>query len=114
MSRDDYYVVVYQILAYLYQQLKKGEQPDPEYLKSTSPLFGGINEGYWKYIMVHMYRQGYIEGLAVDDQIDNVTLIYRLENTQITPDGIDYLCNNSLFEKAKQFLKDAREMIPFM
>ena len=28
MARDDYHVIVYQILSYLYQRLKKGEQVD--------------------------------------------------------------------------------------
>ena len=38
MSRDDYFVLVYQILAYLYTCLKEGQQADPDYLKPDSPL----------------------------------------------------------------------------
>ena len=30
MAKDDYYVIVYKILAYLYVQLKKGEPIDPK------------------------------------------------------------------------------------
>ena len=48
MSRDDYFVLVYQILAYLYTCLKEGQQADPDYLKPDSPLLG-INEQYWTY-----------------------------------------------------------------
>lgn len=113
MAKDDYYVVVYQILSYLYQRLKKGEDVEEKYLDKDSPLFGnGLHERYWKYIITNMYKQHFIEGLVIDE-IDNATLIYKLEKTQITPLGIDYLCNNSTFEKAIKFLKDVKEIIPF-
>ena len=32
MVKDDYHVIVYKILAYLYSCLKKGENPEKEYL----------------------------------------------------------------------------------
>ena len=114
MARDDYYVIVYQILSYLYQRLKNGEDVDKKYISSDSPLFGdGLNKRYWNYIIVNMYRQGFIDGLVVDE-IDNGILIYKLDDTQITPAGIAYLCENSMIEKVKQFFKDAKEMIPFV
>ena len=65
MSRDDYFVLVYQILAYLYTCLKEGQQAVPEYLNPDSPLLG-INEQYWTYIMTNMLKQGYIEGITVE------------------------------------------------
>ena len=35
MAKDDYHVIVYQILAYLYAQLKAGEDPDEAMLSYT-------------------------------------------------------------------------------
>ena len=49
MAKDDYHVIVYKILAYLYMQLKKGENIDPEYLMYDGPLFQ-IDRKYWVYI----------------------------------------------------------------
>lgn len=39
MAKDDYYVIVYKILAYLYIQLKKGEAVEPEMLMYDGTLF---------------------------------------------------------------------------
>lgn len=39
MARDDYYVIVYQILAYLYQKLKKGQDIDPKEISNNCTLF---------------------------------------------------------------------------
>ncbi len=36
MARDDYHVIVYQILAYLYQCLKKGEAVEAAALEANS------------------------------------------------------------------------------
>ena len=41
-------------------------------------------------------------------------LIYDLKTAEITPEGIAYVCNNSLIEKAKEFLKDIKEITPFI
>ena len=68
MAKDDYYVIVYKILAYLYTQLKEVEKIDNEGLIT--------NIGIIK-----------VWGGEVSISIDNI---------QITPNGIDYLCNNSL------------------
>lgn len=59
MARDDYYVIVYQILAYLYTQLKAGEPVDPKLLQHDS-MYLNINETYWLYIMEHLLEEGYV------------------------------------------------------
>ena len=98
MAKDDYYVVVYKILAYLYVQLKNGDVIDSKIISFDGKLFN-IPERYWTYIIVHLYQDGYIE---------------NIEDMQITPKGIDYLLNNSLLEKAKEFLKNIKEITPFI
>ena len=59
MAKDDYHVVVYQILAYLYVKLKAGEEVDAAMLRHDSKLIN-VNERYWTYIMVNVIEQGYI------------------------------------------------------
>ena len=72
MARDDYHVIVYQILSYLYMQLKQGKD--------------------------------------IDENID----IYNLDKCEITPKGIEYLTDNSTIEKAKRFMKDLKDILPFV
>ena len=110
MAKDDYYVIVYQILAYLYQCLKNDRKVDPEDLKPKK-LYD-IKPGYWLYILTHMQEDGLIERLEKKEWIDGEREI-ALERCQITPKGIGYLLDNNLMEKAKNFLQDAKSIIPF-
>lgn len=113
MARDDYHVIVYKILAYLYQQLKKGLPVEKEMLMYDGPLFK-INRPYWLYIIENMVSHGLITGIQNIKAGDGYYVPEQLSDCQITPEGIDYLCNNSLTEKAKQFLKDVKEIAPFI
>lgn len=114
MARNDYHVIVYQVLAYLYVRLKKGEDVEPEMLQYNSVLIKAGSEMYWNYIIWNMYSSGMIDGITFVN-IDGAKYPYptQMENCQITPAGIEYLCDNSLMEKSKQFLKDVKEITPF-
>ena len=101
MAKDDYFVLVYKILAYLYTVLKEGRSPD-------------ANEPYWAYIMENLQAQGYITGLTVVAAWGGARSISNLERCQITPDGIAYLFENNLLAKAKELLKDVKAMTPFI
>lgn len=113
MAKDDYYVIVYQILSYLYQRLKKGEVVDEKMLMHDGPLFR-INKKYWAYIIYHMADTNLIEGVAFIP-IDGLDTPYpaNISECRITPEGIAYLCENSFMEKVKAFLKDIKEIVPF-
>lgn len=112
MAKDDYHVIVYQILSYLYQQLKKGEKIDGRMLEHNSLLFT-INKNYWEYVMVNVIKQGFIEGIDVL-ALDGGIVIANLGNAQITPTGIEYLMGNSFMRKAHQFFKGVKECVPFV
>lgn len=114
MAKDDYFVIVYQILAYLYQRLKKGENVDPVMLSHESPLFN-VNKRYWAYIIYHMSETKLIDGVSFInlDGMGN-PLPVEWSGCQITPEGIAYLCDNTFMEKAKAFLKDVKEIVPFV
>ena len=104
MAKDDYHVIVYQILSYLYQRLKKGEQVQASMLECESILFKKINKRYWAYIIYHMSEMGMIEGICFTE-IDGLDIPYAsaLEKCMITPLGIEYLCDNYFMEKARHF-----------
>lgn len=113
MAKDDYYVIVYQILSYLYMQLKKGEEIEAEKLLHNGTLFQ-INYNYWVYIIVNMLDQGFIRGVSNPKVGNGYYIKEQLKNIEITPKGIEYLCDNSFIEKAKQYLKDVKDIVPFI
>ena len=113
MARDDYFVIVYKILAYLYVQLKNGNKVEPEMLYPDGMLFK-INESYWTYIVTNMIDQGFIRGIGNSRAGNGYYIKAQLSSCEITPKGISYLCDNSLIEKAKQFLKDVKDITPFI
>lgn len=116
MAKDDYHVIVYQILSYLYQQLKSGI-PIDEQMLSAEALFG-INEKYRGYILKNLLNDGYITGILVKESkyIDGQACLYflNLDECEITPKGIEYLTDNSFLSKAKEFFKDVKSMTPFV
>lgn len=119
MAKDDFPVIVYQILAYLYQCLKRGEDIDPQMISTDSGLFNvngqTINKRYWSYIIYNLQKLQLIEGVVFAD-FDSVKhpVPINWEDCQITPIGIEYLTDNSFLQKAKDFLKDAKAIVPFV
>ena len=113
MAKDDYFVIVYQILAYLYAKLKAGEPVDGKMLEHDSKYLG-INERYWIYVIDNLVKQGLITGPVIVTAWGREKTVKNLDEAQITPAGIEYLCENSFLSKAKQFLKDAKAIVPFV
>lgn len=111
MAKDDYHVIVYKILAYLYMQLKAGAAVNQEMLEARGKLFD-IPESYWQYIFNALYHEGYITGAKVEPWGTGEIIV--LTECQITPRGIEYLTDNSLMEKVKAFLKDIKDISPFI
>ena len=56
MEKDDYFVIVYKLLSYLYMQLKTGEDIDEKMISHESPILQ-INKRYWNYIMENLIIQ---------------------------------------------------------
>lgn len=113
MAKNDYYVIVYKILAYLYSRLKSGLPIEPEMLMYDGGMFQ-INRTYWVYIIQNMVDQGYIRGILNAEAGNGYYIKEQLSGCEITPKGIDYLCDNNLLEKAKNFLKDIKDITPFI
>ncbi len=114
MAKDDYEVIVYQILAYLYHCLKKDIEIDVGYLSNEGKLYN-INQKYHQYIFSHLFREGYIEGIEITKAWgEKQPNISNLEGAMITPKGIEYLTDKSFVKKAVALLKDTKGIIPFV
>ena len=110
MGRDDYHVITYRLLKYLYECLKKSKPVAREVLEAD---FFKIDEAYWEYILRHLYTDGYIEGVALVPILNKVGgSIKILPHIAITPKGIEYLQENSLFQKIKGTVKEIAEILP--
>lgn len=110
VARDDYFVIVYSLLSYLYEQLKAGKRPEKSEL--TAEQYG-IPEQYWIYILDSLLEQGFTKGYKI--QQTKFGIVHTdLQDMQITPCGIQYLFDNTLFEKAKKTLKDIKDTIPLI
>lgn len=106
MTKDDYHIIVYQILAYLYQCLKSGEFPNTGGMNIFRER-AGINSRYWHYILIHLLEDGYIEGASIVPVVETREKQVRFNpDFAITPKGIDYLEDNSFMRKAKKFVTD--------
>lgn len=108
MAKNDYFVITYRILAYLYESFMSGEKPDTE-------MFGPdalkINEGYWTNVIESLYDDGYIKGVAMVSRPGGAPGV-KILDLKITSAGIEYLQENSSIQKAKNFLKGLKEVIP--
>ena len=105
MAKDDYFVIAYKILKYLYECLKQGKQPDMGVLDAD---FFSVGSQYWGYIIRNLHEEGYLAGVAV---LDGGFAGIR-PDVEITPKGIQYLEENSMFRKVKETIKDIREIMP--
>ena len=108
MAKNDYFVIAYRILKYLYETFQTGETPD-------LCVFGadalGINESYWCNVMESLSLEGYIRGVVIAPRLGNSKGM-QLIDLKITQKGIEYLQENSMMSKAKNVLQGGKETIP--
>lgn len=111
MAKDDFFVISYKIMAYLYACMKAGEEPQYE---EISPERFNIPEKYWYDIITNLYNKGYIDGVKEIHAPWSKQTIYRTVNPVITMDGIAYLEDDSTMVKAKEALKEFKAMAPMI
>lgn len=104
MATNDYCVVVYKILNYLYEMLRDGR---PEYcneIQNDGSLFPIINDNYWNTIIDNLISNGYIfegETKFFADRIEYMKMV----TYSITIKGIEYMYQNLAW------IKTSREML---
>ncbi len=111
MAKDDFFIIAYKILSYLYACMKAGEDPHLDELGAESL---GINEGYRAKAITMLYENGYIKGVREVHTPWMTDTLYDFSSPEITMSGIEFLQENSAMEKAKQALKDLKAMVPMI
>lgn len=105
MAKDDYYVLVYKILAYLYNQLKSGDEVD---LGKLTPEWLGINETYFEYIFDTLSNEQLIQDEAYEVSMAGKRLAPGI---MISPKGISFLHENSTISKVQRSIKGISDVI---
>lgn len=103
------HVIMYTILKYLYECLKAGADPDP--LKFSADALG-INERYWTAIVADLSNRGYIRGVVVVHKPSGD--VVQVVNPSVTIEGVEFMMENSMMQKALDFVKEAKSAIPFV
>ena len=108
MAKNNYFVLVYRILTYLYECFQTGEKAE---LDRFGPDALKISNGYWTNILESMAEDGLDKGVVMIPRLGGSPDL-RVTNIKITSAGIEYLQENSMMQKAKDFLKELKEIVP--
>lgn len=112
MAQDDMYVVMYKILAYLYDCMKRGAKPAQSHYTHDGDLYR-IPYPYWAQIMHELVEHGYVDGIVVFEDMSG-DLIVDVVDPRITMEGVQFLQENSMMQKALRFLKETKSALPFI
>ena len=109
MAKDDMEVVMYKILRYLYECMKKDVEPNLQKYGWASELIN-IPKQYWLKIIKILVDEGFVTGFNIIVAKD-VTQIETNPPIEITFKGREFLRDNSGMQKAKEFCGEAFEML---
>lgn len=109
MAQNDMYVVMYKIIAYLYDCMKRGVSPDAAKI-SAGAL--GIPDEYWIDVIEELVDHGYVKGFGIS-YADNMPGVI-IDRPRVTMEGVAFAQENSMMGKAQAFLQDAKASIPFI
>ncbi len=116
LKQDDYDVIVYQMLRYLYAQFKRGRKLIEMAEICSNLKTKKIERSYFDNIVETAYNEGLITGPLEEHYfIDEEEPVYELTSAKITPDGIHYLESSPAMKSVEKFLGVAakiRTLIP--
>ncbi len=96
MASDDYAVVMYKVLSYLYQCLKDGVEPSP----AKAQELAGVNPVYYKAVAADLVDCGYARR-------DVLFCDGSTRGLSITAKGVQHLEESPRMEAAKRFLGES-------
>ena len=111
MGKDDYFVIAYKILLYLYACMKRKIIFD---YRTYNHAIGrdSINPDYLTDIYIMMSEKGYISGVKTTGAWGDISILLSEEKDfKITPEGIEYLEENSRMHKIGKMLIDSVDTV---
>lgn len=107
MAPNDYCVVVYKILNYLYEMLRDGRPKYCNEIKNDGSLFPIINENYWNTIIDNLMSNGYIIEDETSFLADGIEYM-KMATHSITIKGIEYMYQNLAWIKTSRKMLNCR------
>lgn len=102
------HVLIYKILNYLYECLKKGIHVDlAEFIRDCN--LENVYEQYWQSVIEELDQHGYIKGVIIKSTKTQKIVLLK-DNFGITLEGVEYLQENSMMSKVKDFLGNSYEI----
>lgn len=95
MSSDDYWVVAYKILSYLYACMKAGKKVDAAVMCELA----GVNESYFGQVVRGLQDKGLVSGF----HFDGLSGVIDNSPSSAYMDGALYVRENSEMGRAKRF-----------
>lgn len=110
MAKDDYDVIVYRVLVYLYACKKRRIIYEKDVFDKT--VHRDVNNDYFSDVLQMMQEEDLIRGLNVIGtwQGDKI-IVSDMGDLEITAKGIHYLEDNDKMKKVGQMLKDTVDTI---
>lgn len=108
MAKNDYFVIAYRILKYLYACFMAG---DPADLSMYGPDALGINNGYWINMLESLSNEGYITGVSFPAAVGGIRSA-KPYDIRITQKGIVFLQENGSIQRAAKFLQTVKDTVP--
>lgn len=104
MAQDDFDVIAYKVLAYVYRCLKEGKQVDLDKVWETA---GCPPEDYWKAVLASLRADGYLR--VNDPRYDILGNVITPGSCAITLSGATCVRDNSEMARVRTFLGKAFE-----
>lgn len=111
MAKDDYDVIVYRMLTYLYACMKHKILFEKETFQAAVKK-NVDNEEYFVSVLNMMQEEGLIRGLVISRAWGgDYLLTSNVSDAEITAAGIHYLNENGTMKRVGVILKDAADII---
>lgn len=106
MSNNDYFTIAYKILSYLKYCYENGQDADPDVLKADT---FNISQQQFVRTLQMLFEDGHIKGSTFWGKLS-----VNRSNIVITSDGLQYLAENSMMQKAYRIFKEVRDWLPLI
>lgn len=111
MAQDDMHVVMFKILAYLYDCMKRGEEPRRSMLAHDGDMLS-IPYNYWAQVLQQLVDEGLVTGIVPAHTLSGYE--FAFDRPAVTLKGVQFLQENSMMRKALNFLKETKSALPFV
>lgn len=110
MAKDDYEVIMYKILKYLYECMKNDKETELEHFAWSSKMFS-VPKNYWCEIIITLVEKGYITGFEIIKHTKDRPQVQTERPFKITFEGVQFLNENSGMQKVREYCEETFKVL---